>query len=325
MHGRPDHRNPRIPRHPLRIRGDGRPGQRHAGQPRRSGIMSGRLQDKVAVVTGSTRGIGRAIAVRFAAEGASVVVTGRSLADGADTAADIENWGGKAVFVSSDLEAQTQIEQLIDEAVQRFGRLDVLVNNGAATDLAGPGGVDAALLELDTARWDAIVRGCATTVLWSSQAALPHMITGGGGSIVNVSSAASIRATPAKAAYSAAKASVEALTRSIAVDYAAQGIRANTLVLGFVVSRPSHEALAADPVTGPALRGMQLTRLGTPEDVAAAALFLASDEAGFITGTSLVVDGGATCRMPIPDLSTGRSPTTEEAAIRRQCQCQCRI
>jgi NAD(P)-dependent dehydrogenase (short-subunit alcohol dehydrogenase family) len=128
------------------------------------------------------------------------------------------------------------------------------------------------------------------------------MVDGGGGAIVNISSAASTLGTPAMAAYSAAKAGVEALTRSIAVDYAPQAIRANSLVLGFVVSRPSHEAMATDPVIGPALRAMQLTRFGRPDDVAAAALFLSSDEAEFITGTSLVVDGGITCRMPMPSL-----------------------
>ncbi|WP_203803161.1 SDR family NAD(P)-dependent oxidoreductase [Mycobacterium heckeshornense] len=257
-------------------------------------------------MTGSTRGIGRAIAVRFAVEGARVVVTGRSEANGADTVADIENAGGQAVFVRADLQEKPQVDRLVDQTIEQFGKLDVLVNNGAATDLVGPGGVDAALLELDTPQWEAIVRGCATTVVWSCQAALRHMTDRGGGSIVNISSAASARATPAMAAYSAAKASVEALTRSIAVDYAAQGIRANSLVLGFIVSRPSHEAMAADPVAGPALRAMQLTRFGGPDDVAAAALFLASDEASFITGTTLVVDGGAMCRMPMPDLSAPR-------------------
>jgi meso-butanediol dehydrogenase / (S,S)-butanediol dehydrogenase / diacetyl reductase len=267
--------------------------------------VTGRLRDKVAVVTGSTRAIGRAIATRFAAEGARVVVTGRTETDGASVVADIEKAGGEATFVAADLEDQSEVQRLIEQAVERFGRLDVLINNGAATDLVGPGGVDASLLDLDTARWDAIVRGCLTTVVWSSQAALQHMATSGG-CIVNVSSAASILGTPAMAAYSAAKAGVEAVTRSVAVDYAEHGIRANNLVLGFIVSRPSHEALVADPVAGPALRAMQLTRFGRPEDVAAAALFLASDEAAFITGASLVVDGGATCRMPTPDLAAAR-------------------
>jgi NAD(P)-dependent dehydrogenase (short-subunit alcohol dehydrogenase family) len=199
--------------------------------------MSGRLQDKVAVVTGSTRAIGRAIAIRFAEEGARVVVTGRSEEDGAYTLADIESAGGQAIFVPADLDDQSQVVRLVDQTVERSGKLDVLVNNGAATDLVGPGGVDGPLLDLDTARWDSIVRGCTTTVVWSSQAALRHMTGAGGGSIVNVSSAASMRATPAMAAYSAAKAALEAVTRSIAVDYAAQGIRANNLILGFIVSR----------------------------------------------------------------------------------------
>jgi 3-oxoacyl-[acyl-carrier protein] reductase len=265
--------------------------------------MNQRLEDKVAVVTGSTRAIGRAIAIRFAREGARVVVTGRTAADGAIAVADIERAGGQATFVSADLERQSDVQRVVEHAAERFGRLDVLVNCGAATDLVGPGGVDAALLDLDTARWEAIMRGCATTVVWSCQAALRQMMESGGGSIVNVSSAAAMRAVPARAGYQASKAAVEALTRSIAVDYAAQGVRANNLVLGFIVSRPSHETMAADPATGAGLRAMHLTRLGRPDDVAAAALFLASDEASFITGTSLVVDGGATCRMPGPDLA----------------------
>jgi NAD(P)-dependent dehydrogenase (short-subunit alcohol dehydrogenase family) len=265
--------------------------------------MSGRLQDKVAVVTGSTRAIGRGIAVRFAAEGARVVVTGRTQPDGEAVVAEIENSGGQATFVSGDLNNQSDVRRLVDTTVDQYGRLDVLVNNGAATDLVGPGGMDAPLLDIDTARWEAIMRGCATTVVWSTQAAMRHMVNGGGGAIVNISSAASTLGTPAMAAYSAAKAAVEALTRSIAVDYAPRAIRANNLVLGFVVSRPSHEAMATDPTIGPALRAMQLTRFGRPDDVAAAALFLASDEAEFITGTSLIVDGGATCRMPVPHLS----------------------
>lgn len=276
--------------------------------------MSARLQGKVAVVTGSTRAIGRAIAIRFGAEGARVVVTGRTAADGAATVAEIQRVGGEASFVYADLEKETDVQRLIDHAVERFGRIDVLVNNGAATDLVGPGGVDGPLLDVDTARWDAIVRGCTTTVVWSCKAALRHMIKSGGGAIVNISSTASMLGTPGMAAYQAAKAGLEALTRSIAVDYAAQGVRANNLVLGFVVSRPTHEAMLAHPQVGPALRAMHLTRLGRPEDIAAAALFLASDEAGFITGTSLIADGGATARMPMPDISGARAAAGASAS-----------
>jgi NAD(P)-dependent dehydrogenase (short-subunit alcohol dehydrogenase family) len=273
--------------------------------------VSARLEGKVAVVTGSTRGIGRATAIRFGAEGAAVVVTGRTASNGEAVVAEIERAGGRAGFVQGDLESEPDVHRVVDHAVERFGRLDVLVNNGAATDLVGPGGVDAPLQALDTARWESILRGCTTTVMWSCQAALAHMIPKGGGVIVNVSSAAGSRATPAMAGYQAAKAALEALTRSIAVDYAQHGVRANSIIVGLVISRPSHEAMIANPVAGPALRAMHLTRLGRPDDIASAALFLASDEAEFITGTALVVDGGATCRMPVPDLTSAPAAAAE--------------
>ncbi|MGX1675538.1 SDR family NAD(P)-dependent oxidoreductase [Streptomyces sp. NPDC055400] len=269
--------------------------------------MGDRLQGTVAVVTGSTSGIGRATALRFASEGAAVVVTGRTAARGEKVVSEIERSGGRAAFVPCQLDQEDDVRRVVDHAVERFGRLDVLVNNGVATDLVAPGGVDTQVGDLDTSRWDAIIRGCTTTVMWSCRAALPHLTAAGGGAIVNVSSAAASRGIPGAAAYQSARAATEALTRSIAVDYAAHNIRANNLIVGFVASRPSHEAMLADPVAGPAIRALHLTPVGRPDHIAAAALFLASDDAVYLTGTDLFADGGATSRMPVPDLTAARA------------------
>jgi 3-oxoacyl-[acyl-carrier protein] reductase len=129
------------------------------------------------------------------------------------------------------------------------------------------------------------------------------MIAAGGGSIVNISSAASILGTPGLDTYTATKGALNTLTRSIAVEYAAGGVRSNCIVSGMVLTSPGAFTLMEDPVIGGATRAMHLTRLGIPDDIAYAALWLASDEAAFVTGAIIPVDGGVTCRMPVPDIS----------------------
>jgi len=262
-----------------------------------------RLEGKVALVTGSTRGIGRATAIRFAAEGAQVIVTGRSQEAGDAVEREIRAAGGEATYVATDLAHEDQVQGAVRIAVQRYGQLTTLVNNAAPTELMGPGRLDGRVTELSNEAWDAIMLVGLKAVVWMCKYAIPEMVRAGGGAIVNISSAASMLGTPGLDTYTALKGALNTLTRSMAVEYAADGIRSNGIVSGMVLSSPGAARLMEDPAIGDATRAMHLTRLGMPEDIAAAALFLASDEAAFITGALLPVDGGVTCRMPVPDLS----------------------
>jgi len=262
-----------------------------------------RLEGHVALVTGSTRGIGRAIAIRFAQEGASVIVTGRSRDEGAQVEQTIRDGGGRATYVATDLAREADVVAAVEAAVERYEKLTILVNNAAPTELMGPGRLDRQVTELTNEGWDAIVLVGLKAVVWACKHAIPRMVDAGGGAIVNISSAASILGTPGLDAYTAIKGALNTLTRSMAVEYAADNIRSNAIVSGMVLTSEGAFKLMDDPVIGGATRAMHLTRLGVPDDIANAALFLASDEAAFVTGALLPVDGGVTCRMPVPDIS----------------------
>ena len=254
-----------------------------------------RLAGKVAIVTGSTRGIGEAIARRFARCGAGVVVSGRDAARGEKVAAGIEADGGEAIFVRADVSRAADASGLVEAAVARFGRLTTLVNNAAATDRVGPGRGDAALAEVEDDAWRAILDTGLEALRLTCRAAVPAMRAAGGGAIVNVSAHAAARGVPGMAAYSASKAAMEALTRSLAVDGAADGIRCNAIRSGFVHSGPwIDEQMDARALER--LRARLLTRVPVPDDIAHAAVFLASDEAEVITGTVMVVDAGTGAR-----------------------------
>jgi NAD(P)-dependent dehydrogenase (short-subunit alcohol dehydrogenase family) len=262
-----------------------------------------RLEQKVAIVTGSTRGIGRATAVRFAAEGAKVVVTGRTEEAGRKVEETIRSSGGEGFFVRTDLAREEDVVRAVDACVARYGAPTVLVNNAAPTDLVGPGRSDARVTELTNDGWDSIMLVGLKAVIWACKYALPPMASAGGGAVVNISSAASLLGTAGIDTYTAVKGALNALTRSMAVEYAPDHVRVNCIVSGMVLSSPGAFKMMEDPVIGGATRAMHLTRLGLPEDIANAALFLASDEAAFITGAVVPVDGGSTCRMPVPNIS----------------------
>jgi NAD(P)-dependent dehydrogenase (short-subunit alcohol dehydrogenase family) len=262
-----------------------------------------RLAGKVALVTGSTRGIGRATAVRFAREGACVVVTGRTEEAGEQVEREIRDAGGQATYLRTDLAREDDIVRAVRCAVDRYGSLTTLVNNAAPTELMGPGRLDRRVTELENDAWDAIMLVALKAVVWACKHAIPAMVEAGGGAIVNISSAASLLGTPGLDTYTAAKGALNTLTRSMAVEYAADNIRSNCIVSGMVLSSPGAVTMMDDPVIGAATKAMHLTRLGVPDDIANAALFLASDEAAFVTGAVIPVDGGVTARMPVPDIS----------------------
>jgi NAD(P)-dependent dehydrogenase (short-subunit alcohol dehydrogenase family) len=265
--------------------------------------VGGRLDGKVAVVTGSTRGIGRATAVRFAAEGAAVVITGRTESDGQAAEQEIRAAGGEAVYVRTDFAHEAAAAAMVAAAVDNFGRLTTLVNNAAPTELMGPGRLDRQVTDLTDEGWDSIMLVALKAVMWACRHALPAIAAAGGGAVVNISSAASLLGTPGLDTYTAAKGALNALTRSLAVEYAPAAIRVNCIVSGMVLTSEGAFKLMEDPAIGGATRAMHLTRLGLPDDIANAALFLCSDEAAFVTGAVLPVDGGVTARMPVPDIS----------------------
>jgi 3-oxoacyl-[acyl-carrier protein] reductase len=228
------------------------------------------------------------VAEVFADEGARVVVTGRNHERGDDVVAAIGRRGGEATFAAADLVDERACASLVATAVERFGSLTVLVNNAVASSADHDGPVT----QLTTEGWEATLRVNLTAVAWLCRAAVPEMARAGHGSIVNVSSRAAERASPGLAAYAASKGGMNALTRSIAVDYAKDNVRCNTVSPGYILHDRRDAALDDDGRRR--LEGMHLTRLGTPMDVAYAALYLASRESEFVTGINLRVDGGST-------------------------------
>jgi NAD(P)-dependent dehydrogenase (short-subunit alcohol dehydrogenase family) len=246
----------------------------------------GRVEGKVAIVTGAASGIGRATACLLAREGARVVVADVN-ADGADeTVETIRAAGGQAEFVRTDVSSAADVEAMVAQAVARFGRLDVLHNNAYWAPLNTP------VVVTTEAQWDRTLDVTLKSVFLGCKYAIPVMVESGGGSIVNTASTAALVASPQFAAYAAAKGGVVALTRSVAFDYGSQGIRCNAVCPGLT------ETPATAPVLADAQRRKWLTekilvgRIGRPDDIAAAVLYLASDESGFVTGQTMVVDGG---------------------------------
>ena len=245
--------------------------------------MSGEL----ALVTGSTSGIGKAIAIEFAAEGAAVVVHGRHEDRGRAVVERITADGGRASFVAADLGERHHAESLVTRAVDWLGGLTVLVNNAVASTM----GRDSAIAEMDDDYWDTALRVNLTAPMWLTRAVIPHMRAAGHGSIVNVSSRQAERPSQGLAAYAASKGGLNAITRAVAVDYAADNIRCNTISPGFVVNERRDADITPERLAR--VQGMHLTRLGEARDVAYAAVYLASREAEYLTGINLQLDGGS--------------------------------
>jgi meso-butanediol dehydrogenase/(S,S)-butanediol dehydrogenase/diacetyl reductase len=255
--------------------------------------MSGRLAGKVAIVTGAGSGIGRAVALRFAAEGAKVIVNDL-VADAAQRVAkEIEAAGGTAFPCPGDVSDSKHVEALVRAATSRFGRLDVLGNNAAAVV---PGPVEA----ISDADWKRTQSVTLDGVFFGIRAALPVMAAQGGGSIINVSSGAAVAGEPGLGAYGAAKAAVVNLTKTAAVENAARGVRVNCILPGPIETPPLLAAVEATGGRAGWERQIPCGRLGKPEEVAAVALFLASDEASYVHGAAIIADGGVAARTNSP-------------------------
>ena len=256
-----------------------------------------RFTGKVAIITGGGSGIGRATALLLASEGASVTVADIAAGPATAVVAEIEAAGGRARAQLTDVADASAVQAMVDDTVSAFGCLDVLHNNAAALD---QNRVDQDVVTMDLATWERVMAVNLTGPMLGCRFAIPAMLERGGGSIVNTASAAAFYGSTSLAAYGTSKAGIVALTRYVATAYGDRGIRCNAVAPGVVVDRAAQEALGGP--MGDRLRRYSTShlvgRLGYPEEIARSVAFLASDDAAFVTGETLRVDGGFTAHSP---------------------------
>lgn len=246
-----------------------------------------KLEGKVAIITGSGSGMGAEEALLFAREGAHVVVADKNEAQGLKTAEKIKSAGESALFVGIDVTKELAWKNVFEEAVKTFGKVDILVNNAAVL-------LAKTLENTSVEEWDLLFDVNAKSVFLGSKHAIPVMRAGGGGVIVNVSSMFALVGTSGMAAYIAAKSTIRILTKAVAAECASDRIRVNSLNPG-LIETPMVEGIMKDPEQHRQyLQKILLGRAGTVEEIARAALFLASDDSSYMTGSELVVDGGYT-------------------------------
>jgi NAD(P)-dependent dehydrogenase (short-subunit alcohol dehydrogenase family) len=250
--------------------------------------MSGRLAGKVALITGAGMGMGREASLLFASEGARIVVCDIDAAAAAETVARVRQGGGDALAAAGDVAVEDDVRRMVEEGVRRFGALHVLYNNAGVLWKDRDRGV----LETDGAQWDRVMAINLKSVFWVTKYGIPYLQKAGGGSIVLVGSVSALAGfTRAQDAYTAAKGALISLNKSLAIQFAKDGIRSNIIHPG-IVETPLQAPYLTDALRAEFKTGIPLGRIGQPREIAYAALFLASDESSFMTGAEMIVDGG---------------------------------
>lgn len=249
------------------------------------------LAGKIALVTGGGQGIGRGIVDRFLAEGAQVAIVQRRPLDSA-----LEQHPG-VLGIQADLSATSALSAVVERAAKHFGGIDILVNNAGIM-------FERSISQIRLAEWDLMIALNMRTPLFLAQAALPHLQRRGGGSIINIGSIEGLAANPGHSAYCASKAGIHGMTRAMAVDLGEENIRCNAIAPGWITSELSEAYLASQPDPVAAREALNrlhpLRRVGQPTEVGDLAVYLASDRASFLTGETIVLDGGRTAKLPLP-------------------------
>ena len=251
------------------------------------------LEGKVAVITGASRGIGRAIALHFAQAGARVVVSSRKYDNVQAVADEIVKSGGEAVPVQAHVGRPEDVTALVQHTIDTFGRLDIAVNNAATNPHFG------SLLDADEGQWDKILDTNVKGSFRVCKAAVPHMADSGGGKIINMASIAGLRPSPGMGVYSVSKASLVMLTQVLAQELGSSNIQVNAIAPGVIKTRFSQILWQMPQFAEPILDRLPLGRFGEPEDVTGLALYLASPASDYVTGSIFVVDGGMNVASPM--------------------------